>query len=203
MPSIYEIVTMKIIKQLASGVAPWRKPWTCRTAANLVTQKEYCGLNVFTLASQGFASRYWLTFNQATKLGGNIRKGEKASLVIFWNHGDERADTTQDGTNDTSRPFLLRYYSVFNFSQAEGIDLLTCQTGHPSSNPTEDRIHPSMTSSVCQRAASFTHQKNTTPPYFTNWPTARGTKNECTGQTLTTGLPSARSPTRKRNSLRK
>src|SRR5437899_9806769 len=118
--SLYEIITEKSIKQLESGVAPWRKPWTCQTPANLVTQKEYRGLNVLTLASQGFPSRFWLTFNQATKLGGRIRKGEKSSPVIFWNIGDQ---TTQDGAKEISRPFLLRYYSVFNLSQAEGIDI--------------------------------------------------------------------------------
>src|SRR4029077_16376800 len=123
MPSVYEIVTEKITKLPESGVAPWRKPWTCQTPANLITQKEYRGLNVFTLASQGFPSRFWLTFNQATKLGGRIRKGEKSSLVIFWNVGVEQETTTQDGEKETSRPFLLRYYSVFNLSQAEGIDI--------------------------------------------------------------------------------
>jgi antirestriction protein ArdC len=111
MPSVYEIVTEKIIKQLESGVAPWRKPWTCQTPANLITQKEYRGLNVFTLASQGFPSRFWLTFNQATKLGGRIRKGEKSSPVIFWNVGEEQETPTQDGKKATSRLFLLRYYS--------------------------------------------------------------------------------------------
>lgn len=123
MPSVYEIVTEKIIKQLESGVAPWRKPWTCQTPSNLLTQKEYRGLNVFTLASQGFPSRFWLTYNQATKLGGRIRRGEKSSPVIFWNIGDEQETTAQDGAKETSRPILLRYYSVFNLSQAEGIDI--------------------------------------------------------------------------------
>jgi len=123
MPSVYEIVTERIIKQLESGVAPWRKPWTCQTPANLITQKEYRGLDVFTLASQGFPSRFWLTFNQATKLGGRIRKGEKSSPVIFWNVGEEQETPTQDGKKETSRPFLLRYYSVFNFAQTEGIDI--------------------------------------------------------------------------------
>ncbi len=123
MPSVYEIITERIIKQLESGVAPWRKPWTCQTPANLITQKEYRGLNVFTLASQGFPSRFWLTFNQAAKLGGRIRKGEKSTPVIFWNVGEEQETTTPDGRKETSRPFLLRYYSVFNYSQTEGIDI--------------------------------------------------------------------------------
>jgi antirestriction protein ArdC len=123
MPSVYEIVTEKIIKQLESGVAPWRKPWTCQTPANLITQNEYRGLNVFTLASQGFPSRFWLTFNQATNLGGKIRKGEKSSPVIFWNVGEDRETITPDGAKKTLRLFLLRYYSVFNLVQTEGIDL--------------------------------------------------------------------------------
>ncbi len=123
MPSVYEIITEKIIKQLESGMAPWRKPWTCQSPANLVTQKEYRGLNVLTLASQGFPSRFWLTFNQAAKLGGTIRKGEKSSPVIFWNVDDEQETTTPDGRKEASRPFLLRYYSVFNYSQTEGIDI--------------------------------------------------------------------------------
>src|SRR5690242_1142177 len=123
MPSVYEIVTEKIIKQLESGVAPWRKPWTSQTPANLVTQKEYRGLNVFTLASQGFPSRFWLTFNQASKLGGTIRKGEKSSPVIFWNVSDANEKASEDRERHTSRSFLLRYYNVFNFSQTEGIDI--------------------------------------------------------------------------------
>jgi antirestriction protein ArdC len=123
MPSVYEIITEKIIKQLESGVAPWRKPWTCQTPANLITQKEYRGLNVFTLASQGYPSRFWLSFNQTSKLGGKIRNGEKSSPVIFWNVGEERKTVTSDGKQDTSRPFLLRYYNVFNYAQTEGIDI--------------------------------------------------------------------------------
>ncbi len=123
MPSVYEIITEKIVKQLENSVAPWRKPWTCQAPTNLITQKEYRGLNVFTLASQGFPSRFWLTFNQAMKLGGRIRKGEKSSPVIFWNVGEDGETTSQDGTKETSRRFLLRYYSVFNLSQTEGIEI--------------------------------------------------------------------------------
>ncbi len=153
MPSVYEIITDKIIKQLESGVAPWRKPWTCQTRANLITQKEYRGLNIFTLASQGFPSRFWLTFNQAKKLGGSIRKGERSSPVIFWNVGDEREVNTQDGTKETTRPFLLRYYSVFNLSQTEGIDI-------PASLLQETRVNDPI--DVCEQIVA----NMTNPPAF-------------------------------------
>ena len=81
MASVYEIVTEQIVEQLENGVAPWRKPWRTELPVNLVSGKAYRGLNVFLLGCQGYGSRYWLTFNQAAKLGGHVRKGERSSLV--------------------------------------------------------------------------------------------------------------------------
>jgi len=115
--SVYEIVTEQVIKQLESGVAPWRKPWRTEMPCNLVSGKAYRGMNVFLLGSQGYASRYWLTFNQANKLGGHVKRGEQSSVVTFWHIGEEKVRT--DGSK--TRPFLLRYYRVFNVCQTEGI----------------------------------------------------------------------------------
>jgi antirestriction protein ArdC len=107
--NVYEIVTDQIIKQLESGTAPWRKPWRAEMPCNLISGKEYRGINPFLLASQGYGSPYWVTFNQTNKLGGHIRKGEKSSIV------------TSEGVKRKSKPILLRYYSVFNVEQTEGI----------------------------------------------------------------------------------
>jgi antirestriction protein ArdC len=117
MHSVYEIVTEQVIKQLEQGVALWRKPWRTEMPCNLLSQKPYRGLNVFMLATQGYESRYWLTFNQANKLGGRVKKGEHSSLVTFWHIGQEKINA--DGTK--TQPFLLRYYRVFNLCQTEGI----------------------------------------------------------------------------------
>jgi antirestriction protein ArdC len=137
--NVYEIITDRIIKQLESGVAPWRKPWSAKLPVNLMSQKPYRGLNVLTLASQGYPSRFWLTFNQANKLGGKIRKGEKSSPVIYWNIGEEREYTTRDGQTRTSKPFLLRYSNVFNLSQTEGINLTASALQEArTNNPIED-----------------------------------------------------------------
>ena len=119
--NVYEIVTAKIIESLESGVAPWQKPWNCAPPMNLISQKEYRGINVFLLGSQGYGSRYWLSYNQAAKLGGNIRKGAKSSLVTFWRIGEEKTLRKADGTERTTKPILLRYYSIFNLEQTEGI----------------------------------------------------------------------------------
>ena len=121
--SVYDIITARIVAQLESGVAPWRKPWTSKSPANLVFQKEYRGLNVLTLASQGYPSRFWLTFNQANKLGGRIQRGAKGSPVVYWNIGEGREVRKPDGSSKMQTPFLLRYSTVFNLSQTEGIDI--------------------------------------------------------------------------------
>jgi antirestriction protein ArdC len=115
-----EIVTEQVIAQLEQGVAPWKKPWSSAMPCNLMSQKPYRGLNVFFLATQGFESRYWLTFNQCSKLGGKIKQGAKSTFVTFWNIGEEKLNPK---TNKVSTPFLLRYYRVFNICQTEGIDL--------------------------------------------------------------------------------
>jgi len=121
MSNVYEIVTETIIRQLENGVAPWRRPWRAELPVNLVSGKPYRGLNVFLLGCQGYGSRYWLTFNQANKLGGHIRKGERSSLVTFWHIGEEKIIRDADGNERKSRPFLLRFYRVFNVEQTEGI----------------------------------------------------------------------------------
>jgi len=105
--SVYSIVTEQILRQLESGVAPWRKPWRTEPPCNLVSGKEYRGINPFLLASQGYGSRYWLTFNQANKLGGHI--------------GEEKTIRDAEGNTRKEKPFLLRYYRVFNVEQTEGI----------------------------------------------------------------------------------
>ena len=85
MPNVYEIVTERIIAQLEKGCVPWRRPWKTELPCNLVSGKPYRGLNVFLLASQGFGSRYWLTFAQCQKLGGQVMKGEDQpdGTVVF------------------------------------------------------------------------------------------------------------------------
>jgi antirestriction protein ArdC len=82
MSNIYQIVTEQVIEQLEQGVAPWRKPWSSALPCNLLSQKPYRGMNVFFLATQGFESKYWLTFNQCANLGGRIKPGSKSTFVI-------------------------------------------------------------------------------------------------------------------------
>ena len=119
--SVYSIVTEQIIKQLESGVAPWRKPWHSEPPCNLITGKQYRGVNPFLLAPQGYGSKYWLTFNQAKTLGGHVKQGEHSSIVTFWKKSPYTKRNVDTGEDETRSGFLLRYYRVFNLCQTEGI----------------------------------------------------------------------------------
>jgi antirestriction protein ArdC len=121
MSTAYDVVTESIIKQLESGVAPWRKPWRTEMPANLVSKKEYRGINIFLLACLGYGSRYWLTYRQAQALGGSVRNGEHGSKVVFWKIHEYRKENSETGETENYKSILLRYYSVFNLEQCEGI----------------------------------------------------------------------------------
>lgn len=119
--SVYEIVTARILEQLERGVVPWKKPWKAELPCNLISGKPYRGVNVFLLASLGYGSRYWLTYQQTAKLGGHVKRGEHSTLVTFWKRSPYKTRNEETGEDETRQGFLLRYYHVFNLCQTEGI----------------------------------------------------------------------------------
>jgi antirestriction protein ArdC len=120
MSDVYSIITERIIHLLEQGAVPWHKPWQGGETfpRNLISRKPYRGVNVFLLHAMSFESPYWLTYKQARELGGNVRRGERACPVVFW----KRLEVADQGepTGKKQIPFL-RYYSVFNSAQCEGI----------------------------------------------------------------------------------
>jgi antirestriction protein ArdC len=118
----YDIITERIIDIMNQGVVPWHKGWIGGgRPCNLVTGKPYRGINVFVLALSGYSSWYWLTFNQARKKGGSVRKGEKGAPVVFWKWLEKETEDADTGEKTTDRIPLLRYYTVFNLEQTHGI----------------------------------------------------------------------------------
>jgi antirestriction protein ArdC len=89
----------------------------------LVSKKPYRGINYFLLSASKYVSPFWLTYRQATEMGGHVRKGEESTIVVFWKVEDLKQsseDLDNDGTNqEHRRRFVLRYYRVFNLEQCE------------------------------------------------------------------------------------
>jgi antirestriction protein ArdC len=113
----YQVITDRVITLLEQGIVPWQKPWHGGQTLprNLASGREYRGVNVFLLHAMSYASPFWLTFNQAKELGGTVRRGEKACPVVFWKWLEA------EEIGERKRIPFLRYYSVFNIAQCEGI----------------------------------------------------------------------------------
>jgi antirestriction protein ArdC len=127
----YQVISDRMITLLEQGTVPWQKPWQSGDLMprNLMSLREYRGVNVFLLHAMSYQSPFWLTFNQAKELGGNVKRGEKACPVVFW----KWLDVTEEG--EAKRVPFLRYYSVFNVAQCEGsrIRPLVGRAASPSS----------------------------------------------------------------------
>lgn len=128
---IYQRVTDSIVAELEKGVRPWLKPWNADHAAGRITRPlrangiPYRGINVLMLwasaTEKGFAAPLWLTYKQAQELGGQVRKGEKGSLVVYANT-ITRTETDETTGEDLEReiPFM-KGYTVFNAEQVDGL----------------------------------------------------------------------------------
>lgn len=113
---VYQEVTDRIISQLEQGVIPWHKPWIISGSGCAIshsTGKAYSLLNQMILGRPG----EYLTFAQCQKEGGRVKKGEKASFVVFWKWIEEKDEETEE---IKKIPFL-RHFSVFHIDQCEGI----------------------------------------------------------------------------------
>lgn len=138
---IYQEVTDRIIGYLERGTAPWRNPIRRGSGdgwpKNLDSGKRYRGINVFLLGlrawESGYSSDYWLTFNQAREKGGQVRKGEKGSLVTFF----KMYATKDKETEEEIQIPVLKHFIAFNVEQVEGIAIPDAPAEDPNASPFE------------------------------------------------------------------
>jgi antirestriction protein ArdC len=127
-------VTDTIVKMMEQGTAPWQKPWKSGSPApfempfNPTTARRYQGGNALYLMAVGSARGYedprWMTYRQAAEQGWQVRRGEKASNVEFWQFPDpspEVSDRSIEGQTRDRRGPIHRVYAVFNAEQIHGI----------------------------------------------------------------------------------
>ena len=126
---IYQTVTDSIINMLESGVRPWAPGHNAKDCGLPVIPTRACGtayrgINVALLwgaaEMKGYRHQTWMTFNQAKALGGCVRKGERATPVVYWGTFKAQADDADDGEEGKARLFA-KSYSVFNVEQIDGL----------------------------------------------------------------------------------
>lgn len=123
---VYQMVTDRIIGMLEQGNIPWERPWTGagRYAIKRASGKPYSIINQMLLGNPG----EYLSFNECKKLGGTIKKGSKAKIVVFWKMlnkpmegKDGKPMLASDGTIKIRSIPYLKYMNVFHIDDCEGI----------------------------------------------------------------------------------
>jgi antirestriction protein ArdC len=124
---IHAEITNKLIAAIEANpgepVMPWRKSGSALwLPANALTGKRYNGINIISLwvaaETAGYTQPLWATYRQWQQRDAQVRKGEKAALVIFYRQYD--ADPDPDDPGDDGKRRVARASWVFNCAQVDG-----------------------------------------------------------------------------------
>jgi antirestriction protein ArdC len=120
---IHAHITDRIVEGLETG-GDWQRPWKGASGlpTNALTKNLYNGVNILALwvAAQlaGFGSSEWGTYRQWSELGAQVRKGSKASFVVFYKQIEAKAEA--EGDDEPERRAFARATPVFNAEQVDG-----------------------------------------------------------------------------------
>src|SRR5437867_7439668 len=122
-PNVYAAVTDAIVSAIENGVSSWHMPrhTSVRFALspiNIASKKPYRGINTLCLwaaaQAKGYERGEWATYQQWQERKAQVRKGEKATTVVFWKFANSSAETQENGEEHTvssSRLLFTRGYS--------------------------------------------------------------------------------------------
>ena len=123
---VYHTVTNQIIAAIEAGAGTCKMPWHAGIVSmtmpiNAATDAPYRGVNVVSLwasaAVKRYTTGYWASYKQWQKVGAQVRKGERGSVIVFYKEY-ERSDSE---TDDDGRPrFVATATRVFNAEQVDG-----------------------------------------------------------------------------------
>lgn len=141
---VYTRITDKIVAALEQGTRPWIRPWNAQHAAGRITKPlrscgtPYNGINIIMLWQAAmtcdYAAPIWMTYRQASELGGQVRKGEKGELVVYANTIKRTEQDAHGNDVDVDIPFM-KGYSVFNVEQVDGLPSHYYQLAEPTLDP--------------------------------------------------------------------
>jgi antirestriction protein ArdC len=127
-PSIYERVTATILAQIASNpgqpVMPWHRSAGSALSIprNATTSAQYRGMNILMLwlaaDIAGYKTGTWASYRQWATTGAQVRRGERATSIIFY----KQFDVEPTGPDDDGTRAVARTSAVFNEAQLEGYD---------------------------------------------------------------------------------
>ena len=126
---VYSRITEEIIAGIEHGPGDWRAPWhhngtSIARPSNLGSGKRYRGINTVALwvaaMNRGYADGLWGTYRQWAAAGAQVRKGERATTVVFWKQIESGGGDALEDDDGGRKKMFARAFSVFNVSQVDG-----------------------------------------------------------------------------------
>lgn len=136
---VHQRVTDALIHQIEASSGDWQLPWArpgiaFRLPKN-VSGRAYNGINIVSLwcsaIDRGYPYHLWGTYRQWGERKAQVRKGEKASLVVFFKDFDVEVENADTGETDHEKRMFAKASWAFNVSQVDGYDI-------PGSEPRPD-----------------------------------------------------------------
>lgn len=127
----YDVITNAIVAMIENGAGEWRMPWHSNGSndallelpRNPVSGTRYRGINVPLLwgsaKHNNFSSHLWATYKQWSQIGAQVKRGEKATTIVFWKQlvSRDESDSSDESKNRVS--MMAKAYAVFNASQVD------------------------------------------------------------------------------------
>ncbi len=154
-------VVERLIRQMEEGTGPFVQPWDARMDLGLpmnpTTGKTYKGGNLLHLWALQNAwdvrDNRWMTYKQAAAVGAQVRKGEKASVIEFWDWSPvEEAKKGGDPELIAKAHPKVFFPRVFNASQIDGLPALVLPEQRP-----EPKIHQACEKVIQDSGAKIHH----------------------------------------------
>lgn len=131
---VHQEITNRIIEAIEKGAGKFQLPWHRPAASlerpvNIQSGKRYRGINVVTLWVEAQLKNYsapvWGTYKQFQEQGCQVRRGEKASLIVFYKELEFARDDAGVGEDDTHLPESKRKPSLNSCGAAQSKSMHT------------------------------------------------------------------------------
>jgi antirestriction protein ArdC len=124
---LHQRVTDEIVRAIEAGAGPFVMPWhgfPQGLPRNVMTGHPYNGVNTLVLwaaaRTRRYLTPYWATYRQWRELAAQVRKGEKATTVVFYKQVPLEGEDVETGDVVHDYRLVARAFFVFNGEQVDG-----------------------------------------------------------------------------------
>jgi antirestriction protein ArdC len=125
---IYQTITDQIVAAIEAGAPDFKMPWHRQSCSslpiNIQTNNAYRGINILALWVAQMRNQYstnlWGTYKQWKDRGAQVRKGEKASLVVFYMQIERKTEDSNTKETKPTKALIAKASFVFNAEQVDG-----------------------------------------------------------------------------------